>query len=111
MQRDYKLYIEDILTSIEKIQAYTERLSYKGFIENELLVDGVVKNLEIIGEAVKHLPTELKKTHSQIDWRKIAGLRDILVHHYFGLDREVIWDIMRNKLPELKLVIEKIQNE
>ena len=62
MQRDYKLYIEDILNSIEKIQAYTENLSYEKFVENELLIDGVIKNLEIIGEAVKHLPNELKSS-------------------------------------------------
>ena len=111
MQRDYKLYIEDILNSIEKIQAYTENLSYEKFVENELLIDGVIKNLEIIGEAVKHLPTELKRKHHSIDWRKIAGLRDILIHHYFGIDREVIWDIMQHKLLELKLAIGKIQKE
>ncbi|HEC86588.1 MAG TPA: DUF86 domain-containing protein, partial [Thermoplasmatales archaeon] len=64
--------------------------------------DGVIRNLEIIGEAVKNLPDDIKKDYPEVEWRKIAGLRDILIHAYFGVDLEVIWDIVKNKVPELK---------
>jgi len=73
-----------------------------------LIQDGVVRNLEIIGEAVKNIPEDIKRNNPDVEWRKIAGLRDILVHAYFGIDVEVVWDIVKNKVPELKEKIEKI---
>ena len=77
-------------------------MSYKKFLQNNLVVDGVVRNMEIIGEAVKSLPAAIKNRYPQIEWKKIAGLRDILAHAYFGVDKEILWDIMKNKLPGLK---------
>ena len=67
-----------------------------------MIQDGVFRNLEVIGEAVKNLPDDIKKDYPEVEWRKIAGLRDILIHAYFGVDLEVIWDIVKNKVPELK---------
>lgn len=67
-----------------------------------MIQDAVVRNLEIIGEAVKRLPDAIRKQHSDVEWRKIAGLRDILVHAYFGVDVEIIWDVIQHKLPEFK---------
>ena len=69
--------------------------------------DGVVRNLEIIGEAVKNIPEDVKRDNPDVEWRKIAGLRDILIHAYFGIDVEVVWDIVKNKVPKLK---EKVEN-
>ncbi len=68
----------------------------------------MIRNLEIIGEAVKNLPDDIKKDYPEVEWRKIAGLRDILIHAYFGVDLEVIWDIVKNKVPELKEMVRKI---
>ena len=73
-----------------------------------MVIDATVRNFEIIGEAVKRIPESIKKEHSDIEWKKIAGLRDILIHEYFGVDPEVVWDIIKNKLPEFKLKISKI---
>lgn len=100
--RDYKLYLEDILEAIEKIERYTENLIFEEFKKNDLVVDAVIRNLEIIGEAVKNLPYNIKRRHSDVEWRKIAGFRDILIHEYFGINLKILWDIIQNKLPKLK---------
>ena len=108
MPRDYKAYLRDILEAIRKIEKYTESINFEEFRNSELIQDGVVRNLEIIGEAVKNIPEDIKRNNPDVEWRKIAGLRDILVHAYFGIDVEVVWDIVKNKVPELKEKIEKI---
>jgi len=109
MSREYKVYLADILAAIRKIEKYSANLSFAGFKKNPKTADAVIRNLEIIGEAAKSLPQEFKTKHDQIDWRKIAGLRDILIHQYFGVDLEIIWDIMQNKLPNLKKDISLIK--
>ncbi len=77
-------------------------------LPNKPIIDGVVRNLEIIGEASKNIPSHMKARYSDIEWRKITGLRDILAHEYFGVDLDVLWDIIKNKLPELKKRISHI---
>ena len=102
MSRDFKAYLSDIIGSINKIEKYTENMSFQDFLQNELVQDGVVRNLEIIGEAVKKLPGDVKKHKAGVEWKKIAGLRDILIHDYFGVDVVIVWDIIKNKIPNLK---------
>lgn len=86
-------------------------MSYREFVANELVQDVVVRNLEIIGEASKKIPEEIKSKYSDIEWRKMAGLRDILIHEYFGVDLEILWDIIKNKLPELGEGVSKILSD
>lgn len=100
--RDYKLYLDDIIEAIKRIEKYTKDLAVEKFKKDDLIIDGVVRNLEIIGEAVKNIPANVKDKYSEIEWKKIAGLRDILAHEYFGVDLEILWDIVENKLPALK---------
>lgn len=105
MQRELKAYFEDTLNAIEKIERYTFGMSKVEFNQNEIVLDAVVRNLEIIGEAVKKLPAEVRAEYNDIPWRKIAGLRDILIHEYFGININIIWDVVENKLSPLKKVM------
>lgn len=111
MPRDSRIYLEDILDATRKITAYTGSLSKSAFLEDEKTIDAVVRNLEVIGEAVKKLPENLRERHSAVEWKKIAGLRDILIHEYFGLDAEIVWDIVQNKVPALDREVRTMLNE
>ena len=86
-------------------------LEYDKFINNETLKRSFVRSLEVIGEATKNLPDDFKQKYSYIQWKQIAGLRDVLIHHYFGIDYKSVWDIVKNKLPKIKEQIENILNE
>ncbi len=108
MQRDINLYLDDILESIQKIEDYTQDLTEEQFSRNTETQDAVLRRLAIIGEAVKHLPEDLKEKHKQIPWKQIAGARDIFVHEYFGVGIERVWGAIHEDLPELKKVVEEL---
>jgi uncharacterized protein with HEPN domain len=109
MPSDSDLYLDDILESIRRIELYAGNESYEEFHKDLLVQDGVCRNLAIIGEAVKKLPASLVETRPEIEWRKIAGLRDILVHEYAAVDLGIVWDIVTNKLPALRRVVEELR--
>ena len=100
--RSADLFLADIHESIARIERYSAGLDRAGFEADEKTVDAVVRNLEIIGEAARQLPEDFTQRNPQIEWRKIAGLRNRIVHDYFGLDLEIIWHIVRSDLPALK---------
>lgn len=111
-KREWELYLKDIYNSINKIIKYTKGMGREEFFYEDRTFDAVMRNLEIIGEAVKHLPYELKTKYENVKWKKIAGLRDIVAHEYFGIDEDIIWDVVQNKIlelrPEIEIIIESI---
>jgi len=107
-KRDVITFLEDILICCQKIEKYTKGKDYAEFTKEEIIIDAVVRNLEIIGEATKKIPVSLRKKYNQIEWKKIAGLRDILIHDYFGINYKILWDIVKNKIPLLKEQINEI---
>jgi len=109
--RDYRLYLDDILKAAKRIEKYTRKITLENLKKDELITDGVVRNLEIIGEAAKNISKNIKNRYPDIEWKKIAGLRDILAHEYFGIDIDVLWDIVKNKLPDLKKRVSRISKE
>ena len=108
MPRDYKVYLDDILEASTKIRDYTSGLTLEGFRSDTKTLDAVVRNLEVIGEAAKKVPDDVRSRYPDVEWKKIAGLRDILIHEYFGIDVNIIWDILKNKLPHLDEQVRKI---
>lgn len=111
MKRDPKLYIEDILQSIASIEKYIKSIKKDKFYQDELIQDGIIRRLEIIGEAVKQLPKDIVKQYPDVPWQKIAGLRNRLSHEYFGIILERVWNVIKKDLPKLKKNIIKIQED
>ncbi|HUY32238.1 MAG TPA: DUF86 domain-containing protein [Pirellulales bacterium] len=108
MSRDYKVFLQDVLEAIDNVAEFVGPMTWDQFQADKKTLHAVVRNLEVIGEAVKQVPAETRHRHPQIPWQRIAGLRDILIHNYFGIDLEIVWDIVRNKLPELKRQIDAV---
>ncbi len=99
-------YINDITTAITDIEEFTRDMSYETFAEDKKTVNAVIRSLEIIGEATKHIPTSFRKKHPDIPWSKMAGMRDVLIHDYMGVDLMTVWKVVQERLLELKPLFE-----
>ncbi|MFC1718064.1 DUF86 domain-containing protein [Candidatus Poribacteria bacterium] len=108
MKRDHRLYLDDILEAIGKIERYTEGLNIDQFRDDDKTFDAVIRNFEIIGEAVKHIPPDIREKAPDIPWKAMAGMRDKLIHEYFGVRFDVVWDTIRKRFPEVKLLVTAI---
>jgi uncharacterized protein with HEPN domain len=106
MSRDHRIYLADILECCFKIQTYVGTLSKDDFITNGMTYDAVVRNVELIGEAAKHLPLEIRLQYSEIPWREIIGMRNHLIHGYFGINNDVLWDVITNEIP---LIVQSLE--
>jgi uncharacterized protein with HEPN domain len=99
------------MDEIKYLMQNSEKLVYEEFIDNETLKRSFVRSLEIIGEATKNLPDSFRNKYPEVQWKEMAGLRDVLIHRYFQVNYKSVWDIVKNKIPDLKEQIEKILNE
>jgi len=108
MHRDFRLYLDDILEAIHQIRTYMADQDEEAFTTDRKTQDAVIRNLEIIGEAAGNLPEQFQRTAPEIDWRKIKGLRNILIHEYFGINLPIIWDVVQSKLGPLETVCRKL---
>ena len=111
MSRTYDIYLQDIVEAINHIESYVQDTTRFQFETDRMRFDAVVRNLEVIGEAVKRVPDSIRENYPSVAWRKIAGLRDRLIHAYFDIDIEIIWDIVQSELPILKSQIQQIVSE
>ena len=111
MKRTLNLFIEDILENIKLIEESIKNLSKEEFISDKLIIDATIRRLEIIGEAVKNIPDSFRDKYDEISWKKIAGLRDIIIHAYFNIDLDTTWNIIKKDIPILKKQMEKIKKE
>lgn len=111
MTRDVRLYIEDILDSIAKIEQYIKNIDQQRFLTDTQIQDSVLRRLEIIGEAVKNVPSSFRDKYPQIPWKNVAGLRDILIHEYFGVNMRRAWKVISEDLSGLKLNLTKVKKD
>jgi len=111
MLREQRFYLTDILESCDKIIRYTRSLTLAEFVNDEKTFDATMRNLEIIGEAVKYISKDIIMSYPEIEWRKITGLRNTIIHEYFGIDEDIIWDVVQNKIPFLTDQIQMIKNK
>lgn len=111
-ERDYRLFLQDILDSIVKMEKYTKDIDFKGFRTNDMIMDAVIRNFEIIGEATTNIPNEIQKKYPSIPWKKMKGMRNIVIHEYFGVDYNIAWRTIKKSLPPLKVkIIRAIKKE
>jgi len=110
-KRNVELYIEDILNSIEKIEKYTKHTTFEKFSIDEKTIDAVIRNLEVIGEAAKNIPKKTFAKYKDIPWKKIIGMRNKVIHEYFGVDTEILWKTVKEDLSKLKGEIQSLNQE
>lgn len=111
-ERNARLLLEDIIEAINNIQQYTADIrSYAEFIENGMVSQAVYFNFTVIGEAVSQIPTAYKNQHPALDWRIIQDIRNVIIHEYFGIKPQIIWDTIQFEVPDLKIQIQNLLND
>jgi len=110
-KRYWWLFAEDITECIGKIEEYVGNMALEDFTKDQKTADAVVRNLEIIGEASKHIPDKIRKKYTDIEWRRIIGMRNRIIHEYFGVSLKIIWQIIKDELPALKEQMKEISQK
>ncbi len=107
MSREWLLYVMDIRDSCRKIETYTASMTREQFLADDRTVDAVIRNLMIIGEATRRVPEEMLASMPDINWRRVADMRNVLAHAYFGIDEDILWDVIRNHVPPMLAAVEE----
>jgi uncharacterized protein with HEPN domain len=108
MKRDYSLYIKDILDCLERVEEFVGDMNFDEFLVDDKTSSAVVRKLEIIGEATKNIPKSITQEYEEIPWKEMARMRDKIIHFYFGGDYEIVWNVIRERLPQIKPTIRQI---
>jgi uncharacterized protein with HEPN domain len=111
VSRSWQLFLRDMLEAARKVVRYTSNRQLEAFIADEMAYDATLRNLEVLGEAAKQIPEEVRQRHAEVDWRGIAGLRDILAHAYFALDNATLWKIVRTDIPRVLEQLKPIERD
>ena len=111
MKRNIRLYIDDIMRNMNKILQYTEGMEESSFCADEKTTDAVIRCIEIIGEAVKNIPETVRSTYPKIPWKQMAGMRDKVIHDYFGVQLKTVWKVVQEVIPDLMEKMKKIRDE
>lgn len=107
-ERDFEDYLKDLLDAMDKAQSFVTGMDYETFKDDDKTLFAVVRALEIVGEAVKHIPDSVREKNHEIPWKDMAGMRDVLIHDYFGVDAQTVWLTAAEKIPQVKPMIEKM---
>jgi len=111
MKRDIRDYLTDILGSFAEVEEFTQGMSFEDFIRDKKTVNAVIRSLEVMGEAAKKVPEEIREQHPDIPWRYMAGMRDKLIHEYHAVDLGIIWAVITEELPSLKVPLGQLSEE
>jgi len=106
--RDYGDYLKDILDAIDETAEFTEGMSYEAFAQDRKTTNAVVRSLEVLGEAAKRIPENMRTQAPDVPWKRMAGMRDKLIHEYFGVDLSIVWAVIKDELPPLRPEIERL---